>query len=295
MSVYKKKTAVALGIFDGVHLGHRAVIEAACRQRENGLDAAVFTFLPDSVLHKAGGTAGYIYTPAEKNIILREDMGVDHIYSPTFEELCGLSGEDFARRILSEHMGAAMVCCGADFRFGKNASCGVDELKDFGDRFGFGVEVVDSVKQDGEKVSSSRIRALLLDGDIQKAGQLLGSGYFISATVEDGNRIGRTISFPTINQSFGEGQLVPRFGVYSTSTNVAGKVFPSMTNVGVKPTVGGVKRPLAETHIIGYSGDLYGKTVDVVFRRFIRPERKFDSLDELKAQIAADIESAKAQ
>lgn len=285
----RKKTAVALGLFDGVHLGHRAVIDAALAQRENGLTATVFTFEPECVLRKSGGSSGYIYTRTEKEILLREQIGVDDIVSPPFEQLCSLSGEKFTREVLSGQLNAAYVCCGDDFRFGRNAACGARELTDYGRRYGFAVEVVSPVEYGGSAVSSSRIRELLQSGDITAANELLGSAYFINATVTDGNHIGRTIDFPTINQEFAEGQLVPRYGVYSTHANVGGRVLPSVTNVGVKPTVGGVDRPLAETHIIGYSGDLYGKNVDVCFSGFIRPERKFGSLDELKAQIAADI------
>lgn len=289
-----RKRAVALGLFDGVHLGHRAVINAALDMRKNGLSAVVFTFEPDCVLKKAGGASGFIYTQAEKEIILRKMMEVDDIVSPPFESLCSLTGEEFAREILCRRIGAARVCCGNDFRFGKNAACGAQELTDFGKRFGFEVEVVSPVEYGGSVVSSSRIRELLLNGDIPSANELLGFGYFINAEVTDGNRIGRTIDFPTINQQFGEGQLVPKFGVYSTSTNVGGKVFPSVTNIGVKPTVGGVSAPLAETHIIGFSGDLYGKKTDVCFKSFIRSERKFSSLDELKTQISEDIEASKS-
>lgn len=284
-----RKKAVALGLFDGVHLGHRAVINAALAQRGNGLSPAVFTFEPDCVLRKSGGSSGFIYTKTEKEILLLEEIGVDDIISPPFGELCGLSGEEFAEEILSRQLRAALVCCGDDFRFGKNASCGAQELISFGKRFGFEVEVVGAVEYGGSTVSSSRIRELLLSGDIASANSLLGSSYFISAEVTDGNHIGRTIDFPTINQDFAEGQLVPRYGVYRTFTNVGGRVLPSVTNIGVKPTVEGVRRPLAETHIIGYSGDLYGKNVDVSFESFIRPETKFGSLDELKAQISADI------
>ena len=286
-----KKTAVALGLFDGVHLGHRAVIDAALAQRKNGLSASVFTFEPECVLRKSGGSSGFIYTKTEKEILLCEQIGVDDIISPTFDSLCGLTGEEFAQEILCRHMGAVHVCCGDDFRFGKNAACGAQELMDFGKSFGFEVEVVGAVEYGGSVVSSSRIRELLLAGDITSANSLLGSAYFINAEVTDGNHIGRTIDFPTINQDFAEGQLVPRYGVYSTLTNVGGKVFPSVTNVGIKPTIEGVRRPLAETHIIGYKGDLYGKNVDVCFKGFIRPEMKFSSLDELKAQINADIQS----
>ncbi len=286
------RTAVALGLFDGVHLGHRAVINAALAQKKNGLSSLVFTFEPDCVLRKAGGTQGYIYTKTEKEILLCEQIGVDEIVSPPFERLCCLSGEEFADEILCRQLRAAHVCCGNDFRFGKNAACGAKELMDFGKRFGFEVEVISPVEYGGSIVSSSRVRELLLKGDITLANELLGFYYFINAEVSNGNHIGRTINFPTINQEFSDGQLVPKFGVYSTFTNVGGKVMPSVTNVGVKPTIEGVRRPLAETHIIGYSGDLYGKNADVCFKRFIRPEMKFASLDELKAQIKKDILSA---
>ncbi len=286
------RTAVALGLFDGVHLGHRAVINAALAQKKNGLSSLVFTFEPDCVLRKAGGTQGYIYTKTEKEILLCEQIGVDEIVSPPFERLCCLSGEEFADEILCRQLRAAHVCCGNDFRFGKNAACGAKELMDFGKRFGFEVEVISPVEYGGSIVSSSRVRELLLKGDITLANELLGFNYFINAEVLNGNHIGRTINFPTINQEFSDGQLIPKFGVYSTLTNVGGKVMPSVTNVGVKPTIEGVRRPLAETHIIGYNGDLYGKNADVCFKSFIRPEMKFASLGELKAQINKDILSA---
>ncbi len=287
----KKYSSVALGIFDGVHLGHRAVINASLAQKKNGLAASVFTFEPECALRKAGGSSGYIYTEAEKEMILWEQIGVDDVFSPPFGSLCELSGEEFAREILAGRMRAVHVCCGEDFRFGKMASCGAVELKSFGERFGFEVEIVGEVDIGGSAVSSSRIRALLLKGDIISANSLLGSDYFISVEVSDGNHIGRTMSFPTINQKFENGQLVPKYGVYSTITYADGQEYCSITNVGVKPTINGERSPLAETHIIGYSGDLYGKTVTVSFRDFVRPERKFDSLDELKKQINADIES----
>lgn len=286
------RTAVALGLFDGVHLGHRAVINATLAQKKNGLSSLVFTFEPDCVLRKAGGTQGYIYTKTEKEILLCEQIGVDEIVSPPFERLCCLSGEEFADEILCRQLRAAHVCCGNDFRFGKNAACGAKELMDFGKRFGFEVEVISPVEYGGSIVSSSRVRELLLKGDITLANELLGFNYFINAEVLNGNHIGRTINFPTINQEFSDGQLIPKFGVYSTLTNVGGKVMPSVTNVGVKPTIEGVRRPLAETHIIGYNGDLYGKNADVCFKSFIRPEIKFASLGELKAQINKDILSA---
>lgn len=287
----KKYSAVALGIFDGVHLGHRAVINAALSQRSNGLTGSVFTFEPECVLRKPGGSAGYIYTSAEKDMLLKENIGIENVYSPAFDELCGLSGEEFASEILKKRMDAAYVCCGADFRFGKNASCGAEELEKFGRRFGFETEIVKKVESDGAPVSSSRIRELLLSGGVDKANKLLGWNYFMYSAVADGNHIGRTIDFPTINQNFADGQLVPAYGVYSSFTNIGGKIMQSITNIGVKPTIEGERRPLAETHIIGFSGDLYGQILNVSISRFIRPEMKFSSVDELKEQIKCDIDA----
>lgn len=288
----KKRSAVALGIFDGLHLGHRAVINSAAAQSKNGLSAAVFTFEPECALRKAGGSSGYIYTSSEKELLLRERLGIRSIFCPQFEDMRELSGEEFAEEILSRCMNAAYVCCGSDFRFGKGASCGHKELADFGKRLGFEVEVIGSVEHDGSAVSSSRIRELLLSGDVSAANRLLGEEYFIRAVITQGDHIGRTIDFPTINQDFAEGRLIPRYGVYATFTDVGGKRFPSVTNIGVKPTIKGERRPLAETHIIGFGGDIYGVEAVVSFRSFIRPEVRFSSLDELKKQIKSDTESA---
>ncbi len=284
-------TAVALGLFDGVHLGHRAVLKMACAQRENGLEPAVFTFDPDTVSCKPGAGQGYIYGQRQKWKLIGE-CGISCFYSPPFEKIKSWSGEAFVKRVLKQRFNAVFVCCGRDFRFGNKASCGVDELREFGKCYGFEVRIVDDVVSGGGVVSSSEIRRLLCEGSIERANELLGRDYSVFGTVVDGNHIGRTIDFPTINQGFAEGQLVPRYGVYSTVTNVDGRLLPSVTNIGVKPTIAGERRPLAETHIIGYKGDLYGKEVEVSFRSFIRPETKFASLDELRDQIAADIKIA---
>ncbi len=288
----RKKTAAALGLFDGVHLGHRAVLELACRESENGFMPGVFTFDPISVSRKTGGSQGYIYGSRQKMKLLCE-CGVRWYYSPSFDKLSGLSGEEFVRRVLKERLNVGFVSCGRDFRFGNNASCGTEELKEFGRKYSFRVSIAEDVRLDGAVVSSSSIRSLLGSGDITAANKLLGREYSIWAKVSDGNHIGRTLDFPTINQHYSSGQLVPRFGVYSTHTAVGGRIYRSITNVGIKPTIEGERSPLAETHILDFSGDLYGKMLEVSFDRFIRPERKFASLEELKTQIAKDIAGEK--
>lgn len=287
-----KKTAVALGLFDGVHLGHRAVLKAAYEQKQNGLIPCAFTFPPESVVRKSGGKGGYIYTSDVKYRMLRGSCGIESIISPAFEDICGISGERFAKTILSEQLNAAFVCCGNDFRFGREAACGVKELRTFGKKYNFEVQTVDDVCKADSVISSSEIRRLLLNGDLDRANLFLGEPYTIIREVSHGAQLGRSIGFPTINQLFGNGQLVPEYGVYASRTMADGKWYPSMTNIGMKPTVEYGGMPLAETYIHGYSGDLYDKTVQVVLLKFIRPERKFNSLDELKIQISADIDAA---
>ena len=286
----KKYSAVALGLFDGVHLGHRAVLKAAAEQKQQGLVPCAFTFPSESAAKK--GTGGFIYGDSEKADILTEECGIEHIYSPPFADICGMEGAEFAEEILRGELNAAFVCCGNDFRFGKGASCGTAELRSFGERLGFRVETVEDVLCGGERVSSTLIRRLLAEGDTERANTLLGSPYTIMKTVSRGAQLGRTIGFPTANQLFDAGQLVPRYGVYASSTVIDGKSYLSMTDIGMKPTVDYGGAPLAETYIHGFSGDLYGSPLRVSLLRFIRPEMKFSSLDELKAQIDRDVQSA---
>lgn len=291
----KRKSAVALGLFDGVHLGHRAVLNLALEQEKNGLQPAVFTFSPSAVLRKTSGRDGYIYDYTQKFHTLK-NLGFSghNIHFVDFEEVCGLNGEEFCENILKNRfLNAEIVCCGNDFRFGKNASCGVEELRDFGEKYGFEVHTADDIKINGIAVSSGEIRCLLINGGLEKANRLLGMPYRISGKVIHGNEIGRTINFPTINQEYHDGQLVLKYGVYQTVTDVDGIKYRSITNIGVKPTIKGERKPLAETHILGFSGDLYNEYVNVEFFKFIRPEQKFDSVDELKMQIAKDMENTK--
>lgn len=289
-----EKTAVALGLFDGVHLGHREVIKFSTGFERSGFVPAVFTFKSFTVTEKQGRKQEYIYTDCQKNAIL-EDLGIKYCYSADFSSVKELSGEEFVCDILLKKLNAYHVVCGHDFRFGKNASCGIEELVKFGQKRGFGVIIAPDIEQGGEKISSKRIRELLENGKIKEANSLLGGSYNVTGEVVHGNELGRTLDFPTINQHFAAGQLVPKRGVYYTRTFIGGKVYPSVTNVGVKPTVEENIQPLAETHILGFSGDLYGRTVEVEFCGYIRGERKFASLEELKNQVFADIAYVRKQ
>ena len=285
-----QKTAVALGIFDGVHIGHRAVLRAAADRRADGLEPCAFTFPPESTVNK--GAEGYIYSQSEKSAILADECGIRRVISPDFTEVCGMDGDSFARDILCGELNATFVCCGNDFRFGRGAYCGIEELRGYGKKYGFSVMAVEDVCCCGERASSTLIRRLIADGDMERAALFLGAPYMILKEVSRGAQLGRTIGFPTTNQLFPKGQLVPRFGVYASETTAGGRTYLSITDVGVKPTVSYGGAPLAETYIYGFSGDLYGSPLQVRLKCFIRPEMRFGSVDELKRQINADIESA---
>ena len=285
----KTRTSVALGLFDGVHLGHRAVLKTAAAQKMNGLTPCAFTFPPEST---AGKNAEYIYSDKEKQMLLTSSCDIAKIFSPQFSEICMMDGDTFARSILRKELNAAYVACGKDFRFGKDAAWGIDELAGFGRKYGFTVQAVDDVCCGNERVSSTAVRKLLQKGELRRANLFLGEPYMIMKEISSGAQLGRTIGFPTANQLFSKGQLVPAYGVYASRTLYEGKWYPSMTNIGIKPTVSYGGAPLAETYISGFSGDLYGKTLTLNLLQRLRDERKFRNLDELQAAIAADVAAA---
>ena len=290
MGIQKNATAVAMGLFDGVHLGHRKVLETAYQQKKNGLIPSAFTFHAKMAEQKQ---SKWIYPTNTKLWMLENDCGMEQILAVPFEEVCGMSGEEFVRQILCEQLHASYLCCGNDFRFGKNAGWNVHDLQKFGKIYGFSVEIVDDVQIDGITVSSTEIRKLLKEGNLEKANILLGEPYLILQEVTHGAQLGRTIGFPTVNQLFEGGQLIPAYGVYASFTRTPEGWFPSITNIGRKPTVHYMGMPLAETYIDGFSGDLYGEKLQVILFHFIRPEQKFSSVNELTAQMQKDLKACR--
>ena len=286
-----KKTALALGIFDGIHLGHREILSMAKSYASDNTAFGVFTFKTSSVKFKHGKPYRYIYTQNQKENIL-DSLDTEYIYAPAKDELKAMEGEDFAANILKGLMKASVVVCGENFRFGKGAACGISELKAFGRKYGFQVSIYPTVTLKGETVSSGTVKEYLKKGDIKSANRLLGQGYFIQGKVVEGNRLGRTINFPTANQLFEERQVVPHMGCYASLCRIDGKVYKAVTNTGVKPTVEQNIKPLAETHILDFSENIYGKDIQVELTDFLRSEQKFSSLEELKAQIEKDVAKA---
>lgn len=291
--VPKGCTAVAMGLFDGLHYGHRTVIRYAIdlAERNAGIDPAVFTFDTASVTSKGAGGVEYILSKDMKFELI-EELGVRYIYSPDFMNFKDLTGEEFAELVLCGKLAAKFVVCGEDFRFGKGAKCGVEDLDRLCRKHGIRLYVVPPVRElRGIRISSTMIRQLIKDGDIETANMLLGSHFSFKLPVAYGRQLGRTLDFPTINQYLPKRQVMPRFGVYASKTDIGGRVYRSVTNIGIKPTVGS-EAPLAETYIIGFDGgDLYGEAVKISLISFIRPEMKFDGVEELKRQIALDTEA----
>ena len=279
-----KKTAVALGYFDGLHLGHVYVISCALKQN---LAPAVFTFNCDTTLPKFQSPEDII--SFDNKCELLDKMGIEYLYAPDFAEVCGFSDEDFVKEILVKKLNAAFACCGGNFRFGKNASGTPERLAEIGKKYGIAVEIAEDVCIDGELISSTHIRELIRKGDIEEANRLLGYDLMFNLPVIHGNHLGRTIDFPTINQAIPETNIIPRFGAYKSFVQIHGRHYRGITNIGVRPTVGKNGAVVMETHILGFNGDLYGEKIAVSLVKFLRDERKFADLNELKKQLNEDL------
>lgn len=289
--VLDEPSAIALGLFDGVHRGHRAVIKKAVSCAP-ALTPVVFTFTFDDPDQITKPHYAAILSDTRKREIFAS-LGVQAVVEPPFSSFRELSPEDFFQRILREKLNAKAVFCGGDYRFGKNAAGDAALMERFCKEAGIRFETVPSETEGGKPISSTRIRQLLRDGKPEESALLLGERYAIDFPVVHGRQLGRKMGYPTINQLYPSGSLLPKFGVYATLASIDGNDYPGVTNVGIKPTIAGGDTPSAETYLMGYSGDLYGRPVKLSFVSFLRPEKKFASVDELFAQIAADAETAR--
>lgn len=285
-----RKTCVALGLFDSVHLGHRAVILRAKElSQEKGFTATAFTFTNGAFTVK--GVKPVISDEQKEKMLL--SLGIEKVIAEDFESVRELSPKEFFENKLLRELRCGYIVCGYDFRFGKNASGDTSLLYELCEKNGVGLCVVDKVTADGMTVSTSAIRDFISQGEIEKANKLLGYRLCIESEISHGRKLGREMSFPTANQALNEGVVLPKFGVYISQIEIDGRLYDGITNVGVKPTVGS-DRPVCETHILGFKGDLYGKTARLYLKSFLREEKKFSSVKELTMQIAKDIEAVKS-
>lgn len=291
-------TAVALGNFDGVHLGHLEIIKAAViMAKKMGLTPACFTFSnhPRDVFKcDTDNEEGIKFIACdEEKIELLDKLGIEVVFDVPFDEVTmKMAPEKFISDILYGKLNAKGLCCGFNFNFGAKAKGDEGLLRALSSKYGYITEVIRPVKIDGELVSSTAIRIAISSGEIEKANSFLGRAFSITGVVKHGNHIGTKIGFPTANIAVTKKKVAPANGVYFTNTIVDGKRYKSVTSVGTKPTIGNYDKAI-ETNIFGIDYDLYGKTIIVEFLKFHRPELKFDSIETLTAEIAKDIESAR--
>ena len=280
----KQNTIYALGFFDGVHLGHQALLKA-CRTLADsaGCAAGVVTFgnHPDALTQ---GSAPRLINSLSDRKRLLEGFSMEEVLELPFDEaLKTTPWEAFLDMLRTRHNAAGFVC-GEDFRFGHKGSGTAALLADYCKRNSLPCAVVPERKLDGTIVSSTHIRSLLEAGDMEEANRFLGHPHILSGEVREGRKLGRTLGIPTANLWIPEGVMVPRHGVYACRATVEGISYPAVTNIGSRPTVGG-HRITVEPWLLDFSGDLYGKELTLQFHTFLRPERKFESLEELRQEI----------
>ena len=281
-----KKTIYALGFFDGVHLGHQALL-TACRELadQNGCQAGAVTFTahPDSLVL---GEPPALLNTSDDRARLLYSCGVDVVKEIPFDrELMTTHWSVFLNSLVAA--GAAGFVCGDDFRFGSGGLGTPKKLAAYCEKRGLPYVVVPEQLMDGARISSTRIRNCLEQGDMETVSRLLGHPHVLTGVVTSGKQLGRKLGFPTANLPLPVELATPKFGVYVCVTLVDDQTYVSLVNVGVRPTVNG-EGVIAEVHLLDFEGDLYGKEITVAFYAFLRPEQKFDSLKELKAQIAQD-------
>lgn len=303
MSLYKDKSdiqvppcVVALGCFDGVHIGHRAVIKEAVRiATAMGMQSAVWTFSEPPKNFFVPNASPLITDPAQKADYIKS-LGVDRFICVDFNaDIASLSPKDFFEEIILKELHAKHIVCGFNYTFGAKGAGDTALLSKLCSEKGIELSVIPPVSLDGVAVSSSLIRSCIENGNMEYANKYLGYNYSITSKVIGGQKLARKLGFPTVNLEPKENILLPPNGVYVTRVYFDGsesELF-GITNVGTRPTVR-ADSICAETHIFDFCGDLYEKEVCVEFLHFIRPERLFDSIEELKIQVLSDIESAKA-
>lgn len=281
----EKHTSVALGFFDGVHAAHQKIIKAAVNAAdERGLHPVALSFAepPAKMLF---GSSPPLLTDNEEKRRLIAILGADCLLLPTTMELLGMSGEEFVKSVLIDRLKADYAVCGYNYHFGRDR-LSAGNLIELGQKYGIEICVLPEEKVNGETVSSSHIRELLADGNMEQASLLLGRPYSVSGIVAEGKHLGRTMGFPTINIYPELKPPIPR-GVYAAKVIFDGQEYIGVTNVGINPTVGdrGIR---VETHLPDFDGNLYGKIVEILLMHFVRPEQKFNSVEGLFAQIKRD-------
>lgn len=284
-----KNSAVTLGKFDGLHLGHQLLINKILEQKSRGYQAVMFTFMLHPCNLFSDKEIELIYTEDEKKYLL-EKSGLDVLVSyPFTKETASMEPDDFIKEVLINKLDAKMIVVGSDFRFGKERKGDTNLLRDRAPLYGYDLCVIDKMHSGNIEIGSSYIRNELKQGNMELVNELLGSPYSIMGPVLHGRKIGRTIGFPTINLIPSSTKSLPPDGVYASVTIINGEKYPGLTNIGLNPTVGETPEKRVETYIFDYDNDLYNAFVTVSLYAMERGEEKFNSIEELKEQMNKDI------
>lgn len=287
---------IALGFFDGVHIGHGTLLSRVARVAEElGAVPAALTFDRPPKVMVGGAPVPLINTPEDRVWLMETLYGIREVEVLPFDRaMMEMPWERFITDVLRDRFHAVHVVAGHDYHFGYKGQGNAERLTEFCARLGIGCDIISRVELNGITVSSTHIRSLIEQGDLEEARHFLGHPHILSGTVVHGRQLGRTMGIPTSNLVVPNGVLVPAFGVYATRVVLPEGVWPAVTNVGVRPTVDSDGRVTVEPWILDYSGDLYGRPIRVEFYKQLRPERKFGSIDELKAAILRNAEETRA-
>lgn len=288
----EEPTVISLGKFDGIHRGHELLLEQLMKKKSEGYVTVIFTFNipPKKVVEEEDVK---VLTTNEEKMHMFDSFGIDYLIEcPFTPKMMSMEAETFIE-MLVKNLSVKCIVAGEDFCFGHNRRGNYQMLGDYAQKLGYEAIILPKMKEEERDISSTFVREEISAGRIEKANKLLGYPYFVSGTVMHGNRIGRTIGFPTINLIPPANKLLPAFGVYITKVTIDGIVYHGITNVGCKPTIAG-KNPIGiETHILDFKQDIYDKVVIVTFIKKIREERKFPNLDSLLEQMRLDVNEAR--
>lgn len=293
----QRETAAAIGKFDGIHIGHRRLLEEILSRKKDGMAACVFTFDPPPAVF-FGGSAGQgsskikILNTRDEKRRLFDRMGVDILIEfPLNEETSAIMPGVFALEVLAKQMNVRFLAAGHDLSFGAKGAGNAALLRELGPKLGFDFMTIDKICMEGREVSSTLVRDRVEAGDMEAVRRLLGMPYMIAGKVVRGNQIGRTLGFPTINILPEEYKLLPPRGVYFSQARYKGKLYRAVSNVGCKPTISDREALGVETYLYDFEEEIYDEIVEVYLCRFHRPEQRFESLEELKEQLRKDIEA----
>ena len=283
----ESRRAVALGFFDGVHLGHGALLHRVGEvSAQKGLVPSAFTFDAHPSSRITGAVTPLLSSPADRADLMRRLYGIQDVIVAHFDSMMRMDWRDFVTEYLVKEHGAAHVVAGHDFHFGYKGEGNPQRLQDLCQELGVGCDIIPKVELEGITVSSTYIRTLIAQGEMERAMEFLGHPHILTDRVGHGKRLGSTLGFPTVNLHFPEGVLVPAHGVYVTRVRFQdGTSRPAVTNIGVRPTVDDGDRVNVEGYILDFSGDLYGQVIRMEFYKKLRGERKFPSLEALRDEI----------